>query len=111
MKEVDFPIKKEFKNAPAIKIGRLARDINFKGCGLGEELLDLIYLQIREFSKRFGIKYITVDSYVTARSFYENDEFKYVKNVNLNKLKKAEKKNPNSTVVMYKDVKQIEFNK
>lgn len=52
-----------------------------------------------------------MDSYVTARQFYEEDEFKYVKNVNITKLKKAEKRNPNSTVVMYKDVNQIDFNK
>ncbi|MDO5825552.1 MAG: N-acetyltransferase [Methanosphaera sp.] len=107
LKEVDFPIKKEFKNAPAIKIGRLARDINFKGCGLGEELLDNIYNQILKCKNVFGIKYITVDSYVTARHFYKKNRFLYINKINKKKLKKAEERNPNSTVVMYKDVKRI----
>ena len=107
LKEVDFSVNKEFKNAPAIKIGRLARDIDFKGYGLGEELLDNIYNQILKCKNVFGIKYITVDSYVTARHFYNNNRFLYINNVNITKLKKAEKRNPNSTVVMYKDVKKI----
>ncbi|MBR3213615.1 MAG: GNAT family N-acetyltransferase [Methanosphaera sp.] len=75
LKEVDFSVNKEFKNAPAIKIGRLARDIDFKGYGLGEELLDNLYNQILKCKNVFGIKYITVDSYVTARQFYNNNRF------------------------------------
>ena len=94
LKEVDFSVNKEFKNAPAIKIGRLARDLDFKGYRLGEELLDNLYNQILKCKNVFGIKYITVDSYVTARQFYNNNRFLYINKVNITKLKKAEKRNP-----------------
>lgn len=82
LNKVDFPLDKAFDNAPSIKIGRLARDIEFKKYGIGEELLNNKYKQINKFACEFGIKFITVDSYVTARHFYENNMFEYITNIN-----------------------------
>ncbi|MBE6488016.1 MAG: GNAT family N-acetyltransferase [Methanosphaera stadtmanae] len=107
LKKVDFNIPKEYKNAPAIKIGQFARDKKFKKMGLGSELLDIACRDIKKQSMKFGIKYITVDSYVSARRFYEENDFKYVHNIDFGKIKKAEKRNPNSIVGMYKNVDYI----
>lgn len=107
LNKVDFPKEKSFKNAPAIKIGRLAIDQKFERKGLGTSLLDNINMQISNISKIVGVKYITVDAYVSARHFYENNAFEYILNTNEEKLKKAEKHNPLSSVVMYKDIKKL----
>ena len=107
LKRVDFDIPKEYKNAPAIKIGQFAVDEKFRNTGFGTELLDQASLFIKMHSNRFGIKYITVDAYVSARGFYERNDFQYVSNVNLKKLEKAEKRNPTSIVVMYKNIDYI----
>ena len=104
LKNVDFDIPKEYKNAPAIKIGQLARDLRFRDMGFGSELLDQACNDIKTQANNFGIKYVTVDSFVGVRHFYEENDFKYVSNSNLKKIKKAEINNPTQLVGMYKNV-------
>lgn len=107
LKKVNFPKEKSFENAPAIKIGRLAIDKKYERKGLGTSLLDVINNQIKDISNNVGIKYITVDAYVSARIFYENNEFEYILNIDKEKIKKAEKRDPTSSIVMYKDIKKL----
>ncbi len=69
--------RKKFKSYPAIKIGRLAVNINFQGQGIGNTLLDAIKgWLISDISS--GCMYITVDAYKDSLKFYEKNNFRYL---------------------------------
>ena len=89
------------------KIGQFARNQEFKNMGFGSELLDQACKLIKEYSNKFGVKYITVDSYLYARNFYFKNDFQYVNKTNYKKLEVGEKRNPTSIVGMYKNVDYI----
>ena len=65
---------------PAALIGRLCRDLNFKGQGIGEILLFEALKQIVSISNLIGLKVVLTDAKDTwAQNFYETYGFKIVK--------------------------------
>jgi|SRR3989338_2917019 len=68
--------EKEIPEFPAIKIGRLGRDINFKEQKLGEKILKWALGYARDISNRLGIRYMTLDSYPGKVEMYERFGFK-----------------------------------
>lgn len=66
--------KRGYKSYPAVKLGRLAIDKNFRGSGLGSQLLT--YIKVLFISgNRTGCRFITADAYHQAVSFYEKNGF------------------------------------
>jgi len=70
--------KKKFKDKdvyykvfPAIKIGRFGIDKKFENKGLGKFLFHRIVENVFLMSKQIGIRFITIDSYVSAYGFYK----------------------------------------
>jgi GNAT superfamily N-acetyltransferase len=79
---------------PAIKVGRLAIDKNYKRNGIGTMIIDYVMGLVSKLRSDVGIRYLAVDSYSESQKFYENNDFK------LFKLK--EKKN---IIQMYLEIK------
>ena len=76
-----FVNKKRIKSYPAVKIGRFAIDSKFQGNGIGSILLDFIkgYFLV---DNKTGCRFITVDAYKSAISFYEKNGFVALQNHN-----------------------------
>ncbi len=72
-----LPQGKRFYSYPAIKIGRLAVDLNFQSKGLGTFIMDSIKGSLIENSKS-GCKYVTVDAYRQSLNYYIKNGFKYM---------------------------------
>ena len=72
-----FPQGKRFFSYPAVKIGRLAVDLNYQSKGLGTFIMDSIKGNLIENPKT-GCKYITVDAYRQSLNYYEKNGFKYM---------------------------------
>lgn len=72
-----FPIKKQYRSYPAVKIGRLGISTPYKGKSIGTALLDFIKVLFVE-NNRTGCKYITVDAYAQSLKFYEKNGFQYL---------------------------------
>lgn len=69
-----FVHEKRLRIYPAVKLCRLGVDISMKGTGLGSIILSLIeFLCTQE--NRIGCRFITVDAYKTATSFYIKNGF------------------------------------
>ena len=107
-KSIDKDISTNYPDYPAVKIGRLAVDRKYKGMHIGTAILDSTCKLIRKMSKKLGIGYITLDAYCSARKFYLNNEFKYMKIHNPKKLIRTSKRNPNISVAMYKNIQKVE---
>ena len=92
-----IPNSKRRKTYPAVKIGRLAVNQRFSGLGLGTQIL----LSVREMyiseSHHAGCRFVTVDAYRTAFSFYERNDFKYL----------TTKDTDDETRIMYFDLKSV----
>jgi GNAT superfamily N-acetyltransferase len=91
-----IPNDKRRRTYPAIKIGRLAVSKKYAGMGLGS----LILLTVREMyikEQRSGCRFITVDAYRNALSFYEKNDFKFLTNQDQDDITRA----------MYFDLKSI----
>ncbi len=57
--------------APAIKIARLGRDVNFKGIGLGQILIEYVKNMAYELSTtKVGVRFITADAYLERVDYY-----------------------------------------
>ncbi len=78
-KQVDgvIPHPKRYGSYPSVKIGRLAVSEKYAGKGHGGRILDLIK-SIFVRNNRTGCRYITVDAYANATSFYEKNGFKFL---------------------------------
>ena len=89
-----FKNEKRLKSYPAVKICRLGIANDFHGCGIGTKLLNFI----KSYYKRgnnAGCRFLTVDAYLNAVSFYERNKFQY--------LQKDEKR----TKLLYYDLNEI----
>lgn len=91
-----FVNKKRIKSYPAVKLCRLGIDISVKGESIGSFLVDFIKTFFR-FDNKTGCRFITVDAYIDAVSFYE-------KNLFLPLCKDSENKN---TKLLYYDLASI----
>ncbi len=68
--EEDVPYTK----VPAIKIARLARDLNFHGLGLGKFLVRYVkqHAYALHTDGNIGVRFITVDAYPDKVPYYQN---------------------------------------
>ena len=66
-----FPHRKHFNSYPAIKIGRFAVSKAYNGQGIGSELMNQIKQSLVENGNYSAFRFLTVDAYLTAISFYE----------------------------------------
>jgi predicted GNAT family N-acyltransferase len=71
-----IPHKKHLSSYPAVKLGRLAVNINYKGHHYGTDILNYLK-QLFVTNNRTGCKYITVDAYKASLPFYEKNQFQY----------------------------------
>lgn len=71
-----FPDRKQFGSYPAIKIGRFAVDSDYKGCNVGTDLMNLLKEMLNEHPTYSAFRYVTVDAYLSAVSFYQKNGFK-----------------------------------
>jgi len=69
---------------PAVKIGRLAVSENYAHQGIGEQILQYVKA-LFAFGNRSGCRFLTVDAYADAVSFYENKgDFKFFTETDIN---------------------------
>lgn len=76
-----FKNEKRIKSYPSVKICRLGIDNNFHGNGVGTRLINFIKLYYTRDNKA-GCRFITVDAYSDAVSFYERNKFQCLRNDN-----------------------------
>ena len=69
-----FVNEKRIKSYPAVKICRLGIDNDFKGYGVGSMLIDFIKSYYKK-GNNAGCRFLTVDAYLDAVSFYERNKF------------------------------------
>lgn len=72
-----MPNGKRFKSYPAVKLGRLAVNNNFKGQGIGTVIIDYLK-ELFVNNNRTGCKYLTIDAYKQSLFFYERNGFNYL---------------------------------
>ena len=106
-------IKNKKKKLPAVKIGRLAIDKKYSNQGLGSDILINVLYNLKHLAETaVGLRFITVDGYAKAYTFY-------VEHNNFVNLKKDDKKirekldtiierNPDQTFLLYLDLKKLE---
>jgi GNAT superfamily N-acetyltransferase len=75
----NIPVEKRMKSYPSVLIGRLGVNKEFRGKGIGTELMENV---IKPWFSNYqlGCRYLTVDAYnneFTLR-YYENNGFKYL---------------------------------
>lgn len=73
----NIPFNKRRKDYPAVKIGRLAVDDDYKGKKIGTIILDFIKIWFSNKNKT-GCRFLTVDAYAQSLGFYEKSEFDYL---------------------------------
>ena len=73
-----FVNEKRIKSYPAVKICRLGIDKSLRGKGIGSTLLDFIKYFFIENNKT-GCRFLTVDAFNNAISFYKNNKFQHLK--------------------------------
>lgn len=71
-----FPEGKQFSSYPAIKIGRFAVSLSYRDRKLGSDLMDIIKNMLNGNPNYSAFRYLTVDAYLSAIGFYENNNFK-----------------------------------
>jgi GNAT superfamily N-acetyltransferase len=92
---------KRKKSYPAVKIGRLAVHKDYKGKGIGRDILDLIVFYFTE-KNISACKFITVDALIDAIPFYQIYGFEFL----TSKDKKSK-----TTRLMYYELKRLYINK
>lgn len=92
-----FPHDKHFKGYPAIKIGRLAVSLKYKGQGIGSKILWTIKTDLIDEVTLSDFRFLTVDAYLSAVPFYEKNGFGFLD---------AEDKNKH-TRLMYYDMNEM----
>jgi len=73
-----IPNSKRRKTYPAVKIGRLAVAEKFAGLGIGQHIINTVTMMYIEEQHHAGCRFITVDAYRSALSFYEKNDFRYL---------------------------------
>ena len=71
-----FPHQKHFNSYPAVKIGRLAVSIAYRGQGIGTELVSMVKQMLVNKSALSACRFLTVDAYKEALPFYVKNGFK-----------------------------------
>lgn len=71
-----FPTNKQFGSYPAIKIGRFAVSLKYKGRNIGTDLMNILKGMLNENPNYSAFRYLTVDAYHSAIPFYQKNDFK-----------------------------------
>ena len=71
-----FPHEKHFNSYPALKIGRFAVSQDYRGQNIGSELITYIKRTFHESKLYAAFRFITVDAYLSAITFYEKNDFR-----------------------------------
>lgn len=72
-----FPNTKRISSYPAMKIGRFGVNNNYKGNGIGRDIIGYLK-KLFVTNNRTGCRFITVDAYSQSLKFYEKCGFKYL---------------------------------
>ena len=70
-----FPQSKQFSSYPTVKIGRFAVSLDYRGQNIGTMLMTKIKSLLHQEQSGSAFRYITVDAYLSAISFYEKNNF------------------------------------
>lgn len=97
-----IPHEKHLGSYPAVKIGRLAVSKNYRGMDIGTNLVGAIMRIFIYHHENSACRFLTVDAYKDAVSFYEKNGFK--KMVNDTELPENA-----LTVPLYLDLKQVKL--
>jgi GNAT superfamily N-acetyltransferase len=89
---------KQRKTYPAMKIGRLAVDYEFKGNNIGSYILNAVATMMTA-ARDFGCRFITVDAYREAFGFYLKNDFEFL----------SSEDEADNTRLMYCDLKRVSF--
>lgn len=75
-----IPRAKHFRSYPAVLIGRLGVNLNFKGIGIGRELMNFIKSWFIDSNNKTGCRFLVVDAYnepIPLR-YYKNNDFEFL---------------------------------
>ncbi len=97
-RELEFPNSKRLKSYPAVKVCRLGVDLSARNMGAGTKILDFVKSRFAA-NPESGCRFLTVDAYVDAITFYEKNGFHL--------LDEDEVKKSDMTRIMYFDLKRI----
>lgn len=81
----EFPDDKQFSSYPAIKIGRFAVSLKYRGMNLGTDLMVMLKDMLNSNPNYSAFRYLTVDAYLSAIGFYEKNNFKILSPQTVNK--------------------------
>ncbi|MDE6095937.1 MAG: GNAT family N-acetyltransferase [Muribaculaceae bacterium] len=70
-----FPVGKQFSSYPAIKIGRFAVSVAYRRQNIGTKLMNIIKDMLNSDRNYSAFRFITVDAYLSAMSFYQKNGF------------------------------------
>ena len=78
----NIPYEKTMRSYPAVLIGRLGVNENYKKMGIGSELMDFIKAWFIDGKNKTGCRFVAVDSYnePVALAYYKNNKFSYLFN-------------------------------
>ena len=76
-KKRGFPNEKRLKSYPAVKLCRLGVDMTAKGQRIGTTILNYIKSMF-VIENKTGCRFLTVDAYLNAVSFYEKNGFRFM---------------------------------
>ena len=93
-----FPHDKHMGSYPAVKIGRLAVSLEYRGQQLGTGLISAVKQILVNDKSVSACRFLTVDAYKEALPFYEKNGFKFL----VNNIEDCE-----FTVPMYYDLMQL----
>jgi GNAT superfamily N-acetyltransferase len=76
----DVPRVKQSKSYPAVLIGRLGVNIDYKGKNIGTELMEFIKAWFIDSGNKTGCRYVVVDSYNEANpiNYYTKNGFTFL---------------------------------
>ncbi len=69
----------EYRKYPALKLARMAVDVEFEKKGIGRFLLYAAIGKALLISEQIGCRYLTVDSKPESVGFYDKHGFKFIK--------------------------------
>lgn len=93
-----FAESKQFGSYPAIKIGRFAVSLHYKGRKIGTDLMNLLKGMLNESPNYSAFRFLTVDAYLSAIDFYVKNGFKIL----------SEKITNDHTRLMFFDMMELE---
>ena len=75
LKKGDLPVDvrglHHFRMVPCLLLGQMARDIAYKGKGIGKTMFDWVLLRADELSRQVGCRYVILEAEHDRRSHYE----------------------------------------